>query len=85
MLSQGSQGRRRGYIPHYESAGLSEAGKGYIEKPAAVRKGSGKAAAMALRAACSGIEIQDSKQTKHHIVVCPIASSLRDNLFLSLI
>ena len=51
-------------IPHYDSASLSEAGKGCIEKPAAVRKGSGKAAAMALRAACSGIKIQDSKQNK---------------------
>ena len=39
-------------MPHYDSASLSEAGKGYIEKPAA----------MALRAARSGIEIQDSKQ-----------------------
>ena len=36
--------------------------KGYIEKPAAIRKGNGKAAAMALRAACSGI--QNKVQTK---------------------
>ena len=42
-------------MPHYDSPGLSEVGKGYLEK---------SAAAMALRAACSGIKIQDSKQNK---------------------
>ena len=50
--------------PRSDSAGLSGVGKGYIEKPADVRRGSGKAAAMALRAVCSGIGIQDSNQNK---------------------
>ena len=50
-------------MPHYDGASSSGVGKGYIEKPAIVRKGSGKPAALALRAACSGLKIKDGKQT----------------------
>ena len=50
--------------PHYNRASWFGVGKVILEKPAAVRRGSSKAAAMALRAACSGIKIQDSKQNK---------------------
>ena len=44
--------------PHYDGASSSGVGKGYLEKPAA---------AMALRAACSGLQIQDSKQNKNKL------------------
>ena len=45
---------------HYDRLGRSgRKGLGYIETATAVALGSGGAAAMALRAACSGIEIQD--------------------------
>ena len=45
---------------HYDRLGRSgRKGIRYIETATAVALGSGGAAAMALRAACSGIEIQD--------------------------
>ena len=69
MFSQGMQGRGRGHLT--DSARLSEAGTGYLEKPAISRKGSGKAA-------YSGIQIQDSKQNKHMITLpkdAPLAAA----------
>ena len=48
---------------HYDRLGRSgRKGIRYIKTATAVALGSGGAAAMALRAACSGIEIQDSTQ-----------------------
>ena len=46
-------------IPHYDGASLSGVGKGYLEKPAA---------AMALRAACSGL----SNKTNNDMQLKPI-------------
>ena len=49
-----------GWEAHYDRSGRSgRKGYRYIETATAAALGSGGAAAMALRAACSGIELQD--------------------------
>ena len=49
--------------PHYNRASWFEVGKGYFRKARRCPLGgSGFAAAMALWAACSGLQIQESKQ-----------------------
>ena len=60
---QGTKGRGGG-TPHYDCAGWSGVRKGFMYKnPSLSARGSGKAAAMALRAPSSGIQIKDNKQT----------------------
>ena len=56
-------------MPYYDCASWSRVGKGYIERPVAAPKarGSGTGAAMALRAACSWLQIKESKQKKRGV------------------
>ena len=63
---RGRLGRRKPGIPHYNCVCWFEVGNGYSFRKArrCSLGGSGTAAAIALWAACSGLQIQDSKQKK---------------------
>ena len=48
-------------MPHYDGVSSSGVGKGYLEKPAAVRKGSGKPWPFGLHVAGYRYKIQNKK------------------------